>query len=237
MRHALVTGGGRGLGAAIARELALAGCAVTINYQASGDAARRVCSEIERTGGQANVLRANMAEPDEVNRLLEDARKRFGPIHVLVANAGIGLPSGVFENTLADFDRTFAVNVRGAFVAAQAVLADMRDANFGRLIFVSSLAARTGGMISTPYAASKAALEGMMHHYAATLREHGVTANAIAPALIETDMVAGRSPPIDKLPMGRLGRPEEVAVVARMLLDCGFMTGQTIHVNAGRYMT
>jgi 3-oxoacyl-[acyl-carrier protein] reductase len=138
----------------------------------------------------------------------------------------------VFDNSLEDFDATFAVNVRGAFVAPQAVLSDI-----GRLIFLSPLVAKTGGVISTPYAASKAALEGMMHHYAASLREFGVKANAIAPAFIETDnMIAGVTLP-ENLPMGRLGQPGEVAMVARLLLDCTYMIGETLHVNAGHYMT
>ena len=237
MRHALITGGGRGLGAAIARTLSSAGCAVTINYRSDEPAARKVCADIEKAGGRAQAILADLAEPADVKRLVEDAREAFGAVHVLVANAGIAVKRNVFENTLLDFDQTFAVNVRGAFVAAQAVLADMRDAHFGRLIFVSSLAAKTGGMISTPYASSKAALEGMMHHYAASLREHGITANAIAPALIETVMIRGMTTPGANLPLGRLGRPDEVESVARMLLECGYMTGQTIHLNAGLYMT
>lgn len=238
MRHAIVTGGGRGLGAAISQELAAAGCAVTINYHADEDAAAAVLTAIEAAGGTAQALRGDMSDPRQVGRLFVDARVGFGPVTVLVCNAGIARHSDVFVNDLDGFDATFALNVRGALVAVQEALPDMREAGFGRLIFLSSLAARTGGNISTAYAASKAALEGMMHHYAASLRDHGVTANAIAPALIESDMVAGMHPPPPaELPMGRLGRPAEVAMVARLLLDCGYLTGQTIHLNAGRYMT
>lgn len=237
MRHAIVTGGGRGIGAAISREFASAGCAVTINYHSDGEAAGELRGAIEAAGGTAQAIRSDMADPKQVQRLFEDARAGFGPVTILVCNAGIARQSDVFANDLDDFDATFALNVRGAFIAAQAALIDMRDAGFGRLIFLSSLAARTGGMISTPYAASKAALEGMMHHYAASLRDYGITANAIAPALIESDMVRGTTTTPADLPMGRLGRPAEVAMVARLLLDCDYMTGQTIQLNAGRYMT
>ena len=112
----------------------------------------------------------------------------------------------------------------------------MRDLQWGRLIFLSSTAARTGGVISAPYAASKAAAEGMMHHYAAYAAPYGITSNAIAPALIATDMIAGIALP-PNIPLKRFGTPEEVAMVAQTMIACGFMTGQTIQINGGAYMT
>ncbi|HUA78673.1 MAG TPA: SDR family oxidoreductase, partial [Acetobacteraceae bacterium] len=193
---------------------------------------------IEADGGKARAIRADISEPGAVAALLKEARGGFGPIGILVNNAGIARHSSVFENTIEDFDATFATNVRSAFLVTQAVLPDMRDLAFGRLIFLSSTAAQTGGVISAAYAGSKAALLGMMHHYAASLMPWNITANAISPAFIDTDIFAGVTlPPAEKLPLGRMGRADEVAEVARMIVTCGFMTGQTIQVNAGRYMT
>ena len=119
----------------------------------------------------------------------------------------------------------------------QATIADMRDMKFGRLIFLSSNAARTGGSMSATYAASKAALEGMMRHYAQRLVDFGITANAIAPAIVETEIFDGKVlPALDKMPMKRMGRPEEIAMVAQLMAVNGYMTGQTVLVNAGRHM-
>ena len=125
-----------------------------------------------------------------------------------------------------------------AFALTQAVIPEMRDRRFGRIIFLSSMAAVNGGVVSTPYASSKAALLGIMHYYAAALIHLGITANAIAPALIENDMVSSLPiPSLETMPLGRLGRSSEVGDVARLLVECEYINGQTIHLNAGRYMT
>lgn len=237
-QHALVTGGNRGIGAAIAVAIAAAGCDVTINYREGRDAAEQTAEAVRLAGGRAAIVQADVSDPASVIALVQQAREALGPITILVNNAGIGRKTGVFENSLEDFDHTFSINVRAAFALTQAVIPEMSKQGFGRLIYLSSLAAITGGMISTAYASSKAALIGMMHHYAASLRDSGITANAIAPALIETDMVASMDLPLpESLPMGRLGRPDEVGQVARLLIECGYITGQTIHLNAGHYMT
>lgn len=238
LHHAVVTGASRGIGRAIAVALAATGCAVTINYVRNRKAANDVVSEIRAGGGNAHAVQADVSDANDVARLVVEARGALGPVSILVNNVGGGRPTAVFDNTVEDFDATFATNVRSAFLTTQAVLSEMRERRFGRLIFMSSIAAMTGGVISTPYAASKAALIGMMHHYAASLSKLNITANAIAPAFIETDLLAGiELPPAESMPLGRLGHPEEIGEVARMIVSCGFMTGQTIHVNAGRYMT
>lgn len=237
-QHALVTGGNRGIGAAMATAIAAAGCDVTINYREGRDAAEQTAEAVRLASGRAAIVQADVSDPASVIALVRQAREALGPITILINNAGIGRETGVFENSLEDFDQTFAINVRAAFALTQAVIPEMSQRGFGRLIYLSSLAAITGGMISTAYASSKAALIGMMHHYAASLRDSGITANAIAPALIETDMVAAVNlPSPESLPMDRLGRPDEVGQVARPLIESGYITGQTIHINAGRYMT
>lgn len=237
-RHALVTGASRGIGRAIAITLARMGSPVTVNYLRNAEAAQETVALIQSEGGRAHALQADVSNPDDVGRLVDAARQAFGPVAILVNNAGIGHRVSVFNNPIEDFDATFTANVRSAFLMTQAVLPDMRGLNFGRLIFLSSTAARTGGVISTAYATSKAALVGMMHHYAASLMQWKITANAIAPAFIDTDIFEGiPTPLVESLPMERMGRPEEIAEVARMIVACGYMTGQTIQVNAGRYMT
>ena len=237
-RHALITGASRGIGAGIARALAFAGCAVTINYRKDRDAAESVAESIRSAGPEAAVIGTDVSDIENLPRLLAQAREAFGPVGILVNNAGIGEHRGVFDNTLEDFDRTFQVNVRSAFALTQAVLPEMRQQRFGRLIFLSSMAAVNGGGVSTSYASSKAAVIGMMHSYAAALIEFKITANAIAPALVESDMISALPiPSPEAMPLGRLGWPSEVGDVARLLVECEYINGQTIHLNSGRYMT
>ncbi len=237
-RHALVTGASRGIGKAIAMELAAAGLAVTVVYRADRDGAADTVEAIERSGGRAMMIAADVSSEDDVKAMASEAKAALGPVTVLVNNAGVGVAADVFEATAADFDRTMAVNVRSAFLASQAVIGDMRDQGFGRLIFLSSVAAAVGGVVSSAYAASKAGVIGMMHFYALSLREYGVTANAIAPGPVESDMLTGLNfPSPESMPMKRVGRPEEIAHVCRAILECGYMTGQTVFVDGGRYMT
>jgi 3-oxoacyl-[acyl-carrier protein] reductase len=139
---------------------------------------------------------------------------------------------------LDDWDRVLRVNLTSAFILSQAVLDRMRERRWGRIINLSSVAAQTGGIIGPHYAASKAGLVGLTHSYASLLAKEGITANAIAPALIDTDMITSNpnaSP--ERLPVGYFGSPEEVARVAVMLAESDFITGQTISVNGGWYMT
>lgn len=234
---ALVTGGSRGIGRAISLALAELGCPVTVNYVSAEAAARDVVSQIEKRGGRAIAVQADVSKEDEVARLVAAAKKAHGATGILVNNAAIAYQRDVFKNTVAEYDETFAINVRSAFLMTQAVIDDMRDMKFGRLIFLSSNAARTGGSMSATYSASKAALEGMMRHYAQRLVSFGITANAIAPAIVETDIFNDKAiPPKSQLPMGRMGTVEEVAMVAQLMAVNAYMTGQTILVNAGRHM-
>ena len=237
-RHVMITGASRGIGAGIARAFASQGYAVTLNFRSNRRAAEEVAEAVRVAGGRAAIFQADVADFASHASLIAHARDQFGPVGVLVNNAGIGEHRKVSDNTLEDFDRTFAVNVRAAFALAEAVIPAMREQRFGRLIFLSSMAAVNGGIVSTPYAASKAAVLGMMRHYAANLLPFGITANAIAPALVESDMVAGLPiPPVEQMPLGRLGRASEVGDVAKLLAECEYLNGQTIHLNAGRFMT
>lgn len=236
-RPALVTGASRGLGRGIAIALAALGHPVVVNYRAQADAAQDTVATIVAAGGRACAIAADVSQHAEVARLVAAARAAFGPIAIAVNNAGIGPRRSIDDITLADFDAVIAANLRSSFMVTQAVVPDMRALGYGRLLFLSSTAARIGGIISPAYAASKAGMEGLMHFYATHLQKDGITANAIAPALIETDMVSGVVPSTASMPLGRFGRVEEVNIVAQMLVQCEYMTGQTIQVNAGRYHT
>lgn len=237
-RNALITGGSRGLGRAICIGLAEMGCNIVVNYVSDGDAAGQTVDACEQAGGQAVAVQADVSKPDEVKALVAAARTAFGPVDILVNNAGIAPIQKVFEADIETWDRVMDVNLRSAFLVTEAVIKEMAERNWGRLIFMSSIAARIGGAFGGAYAASKAGTDGLTHHYAAQLRDHGVTSNAISAALIETDIFSEmKLPPVEQMPMGRLGRPEEIGMVAQMIAANGFLTGQTIQVNAGRYMT
>lgn len=237
-RVALVTGGSRGIGRAIALELARAGCRVAVGYRTGRDEAAAVVTAIGEAGGEAVALRADLADPAAAAGLVAQAAAALGPVEILVNNAGVAQPRAVGEISAADWDQAIGVNLSSVFHVTQAALPAMRAARWGRIIILSSVAAQLGGVIGPHYAASKAGLIGLMHGYASQLAPEGITANAIAPALVETAMIAG-NPAISpgRIPLGRFGRPEEVAEVAVMLAGNGYVTGQTINVNGGWYMS
>ena len=170
--------------------------------------------------------------------MVETVQQRLGEIDILVNNAGIGRPQPLSEITEQDWDEVVGVNLKSMFLATQAVLPGMRSRRWGRIINLSSVAAQLGGVVGPHYAASKAGALGLTHSYATLLAKEGITANAIAPALIATEMVT-KNPNArpDLIPLGRLGTVEEVAGVAVMLASNGYITGQTINVNGGWYMS
>ena len=232
-RVALVTGASRGIGAAIAVALAEAGAAVGLNYRERGDAANALAADINAAKGRAVAIAADVSKAADVARMVEHATSQLGPIDILVNNAGIATVRGVDDLSEEDFDRTIAVNLKSAFLCMQAVLPAMRKKKWGRIVNISSGAARGAGAIGPHYNASKAAMEGLTRGYAARLVKEGITVNAVAPSLIETDMMSGRSDLARNIPLGRLGRPEEVAQAVLMVLGNDYMTGQTIILNGG----
>jgi 3-oxoacyl-[acyl-carrier protein] reductase len=237
-RVALVTGASRGIGRSIALGLAAAGARVGVNHRAAKEEALGVVREIEALGQHALVVEADVSIPGEVDTIVASVERELGAVDILVHNAGIARPLPLEAIRLATWDATFAVNLRAAFVLSSVVIPGMRARRWGRLLYVSSSAARVGGIVGPHYAASKAGLEGLMHSYASLLAREGITANAIAPALIETEMLAGNPAAVpDRLPVGRLGTPEEVAEIVVAVTSNAFITGQTIQVNGGIYMT
>lgn len=235
-RVALVTGASRGIGRAIALALGDAGAAVAVNYRVEKDAAQAVVSAIGARGGRAIAVGADVAQSDQVARLTATVAAELGPIDVLVNNAGIALMRGLDDLTEADFDHTLAVNLKSAFLCTQAVLPHMRAQGWGRIVNVSSGAARGSGIVGVHYNASKAGMEGLTRGYAARLAREGVTVNAVAPTLIDTDMISARTEDsAARVPMRRLGTPEECAEAVLMAIGNAYMTGQTIQVNGGMH--
>jgi 3-oxoacyl-[acyl-carrier protein] reductase len=235
---ALVTGASRGIGRAIAIALAEAGAEVAVNYRNREAAAAATCAEIHRRGARALAIRADVSQAVAVAHMLAAIDLELGPVDILVNNAGIVSAKPLPEITEADWDEMLTLNLKSAFLVTQQVLPGMRSRRWGRIIMVSSVAAQTGGVTGPHYAASKAGLLGLAHSYARHLFKEGITVNAIAPALIETDMVTGNlkvTP--DLIPVGRFGAPDEVAAVAVMLAQNGYITGQTLNVNGGWYMS
>jgi len=230
---ALVTGGSRGIGAAIARDLAQAGAAVAVNYRAQADEANAVVEELRRAGARAIAIQADVSQAAEVAKMVARVTSEIGPVDILVNNAGIAMTRGVDDLTEADFDQTISVNLKSVFLCIQAVLPTMRQRKWGRIVNISSGAARGAGSIGPHYNASKAGMEGLMRGYAARLVKDGITVNAVAPSLIETDMMKGQPDLKNRIPLGRLGRPEEVSKAVMMLIDNPYMTGQTIAMSGG----
>lgn len=237
---ALVTGANRGIGRGIALALGKAGADVAVNFRSDEDeaVAKAVCAEIEKSGRRALAVKADVSFGKEVKDMLAAIRKNLGEVSILVNNAGISKPQPIEEITEADWDLIHNVNLKSMFLVTQAVLPAMRKQCWGRIINLSSVAAQLGGIIGPHYAASKAGVIGLTHSYASLLAKEGITVNAIAPALIETDMITSnpKARP-DITPVGRFGKSEEVAEVAVMLAQNGYITGQTISVNGGWYMT
>lgn len=232
-RVALVTGASRGIGRAIAVALANAGADIAVNFVTRATAAEEVAAQIRALGRRAFVVGADVSDGKAVQAMVHAVDASLGPITVLVNNAGIGPAHGLDDLTEAVFDRTIAVNLKSAFLCTQAVLPAMRAHRFGRIVNISSGAARGAGGIGVHYNASKAGMEGLTRGYAARLAAEGITVNAVAPSLIETEMVAPLRAAAARIPVGRLGTAEEVADAVLSVISNAYMTGQTIQLNGG----
>ena len=232
-RIALVTGGSRGIGAAISRALAEAGVAVAINYRERADHARNLADELLKTGVSATTVQADVSQPDAVAKMIQLVSSELGELDILINNAGIAITRGIDTLSEADFDRTIAVNLKSVFLCTRAVLPMMRAKQWGRIVNISSGAARGAGAIGPHYNASKAGVEGLTRGYAARLVKEGITVNAVAPSLIETDMMKGQEGLVARIPVGRFGRADEVARAVMMLINNPYMTGQTVAMSGG----
>jgi 3-oxoacyl-[acyl-carrier protein] reductase len=241
-RVAIVTGGSRGIGAAIATWLAGAGAAVVVSGR---DAARLegAVKELETRGAQALGIVADAASREDCERLADAAKGRFGRIDVLVNNAGIARDALLLRMKDEDWDRVIAVNLRGAFLMTRAAARTMVRQKSGRVINVTSTAGAMGNAGQVNYSAAKAGLVGLTKASARELAHWSITVNAVAPGLIDTDMVAAMPPAardalIAQVPLGRMGTAREVAEMVGFLAGdaAAYITGQVFHVNGGLYL-
>lgn len=234
-RTALVTGGSRGIGKAIAMALADAGADVAVNYRERAGDATTVVEAIRSMGRRATAVAGDVSLGESVRKMVARVEGELGPIDILINNAGTGRIRGLDELDEAEFDRTIAINLKSAFLCTQAVVPSMRARRWGRIVNISSAAARGPGIVGVHYNASKAGLEGLTRGYASRLAKDSITVNAVAPGPIETELAE----PLKELsvaariPVGRFGTTEEVAQAVLMVIGNPFMTGQTIALNGG----
>ena len=242
-RAALVTGGAKGIGRAICLALAASGMNVAINYAGSASAAEQTAAACRAQGVQAVTLQADVRRPEACQKLVEDTAAAFGRLDVLVNNAGVTADKLLMRMTEEDFDNVVAANLKGAFFCTKAASRLMMRQRYGRIISISSVVGLHGNAGQANYAASKAGLVGLMKSAAKEYASRGVTANAVAPGFIATDMTAAMPEPARTaaaaaLPAGRIGRPEDVAAAVAFLAgeNAGYITGQVLCVDGGMGM-
>lgn len=239
-RVALVTGGSRGIGKAVALELGGRGHRVVVNYARSSDAARQVVDELQAGGAEALAIAADVSDPQQVEAMVDEVAERWGPIEILVANAGITRDNLLLRMSVEEFDEVIATNLRSAFLCTKAVIRRMVRARWGRIVAIGSVAGITGNPGQANYAASKAGLVGLVASLAKEVGSRGITANVVAPGFIATDMTRQLGDDVKAaakaaISAGRFGAPEEVASVVGFLCseEAGYVNGQVIRVDGG----
>jgi 3-oxoacyl-[acyl-carrier protein] reductase len=238
---ALVTGASRGIGAAIAQELAAAGATVVVNYASSPEAAEAVVAAIQAAGGQAWAHQANVADEEQVEALVKAVLAKEGRLDVLVNNAGITRDGLLMRMKSADWQSVIDLNLTGVFLCTRAVSRTMLKARAGRIINITSVVALMGNPGQANYSAAKAGVIGLTRSSAAEFASRGVTVNAVAPGFIESAMTAGldKEPILAAIPLGRMGQPAEVAGAVRFLAAdpaAAYITGQVLQVDGGMVM-
>lgn len=240
---ALVTGGSRGIGRAIALFLAQEGAKVAINYAGRKEAAAQVMEMVKQQGGEAIAIQANVAEQKAVDEMVKQVVEAFGRLDILVNNAGITRDNLLMRMKETEWDEVIAVNLKGVFNCTKAVTRQMLKQKWGRIINISSVSGLLGNAGQANYAAAKAGVIGLTKTAARELASRGVTVNSVAPGFIETEMTDVLDEQVkkqlfDQIPLGRFGTVEEVAKVVRFLAsdDAAYITGQTISVDGGMSM-
>lgn len=239
-KTAVVTGASRGIGRAIALELAAQGAFVVVNYNGSKDRAVEVKEMIEQNGGQAEIYQCNVSEYEKCEEFIRDVVKTYGRIDILVNNAGITRDGLLMKMSEEDFDKVLDVNLKGTFNTIRFASRQMLKQRSGRIINLSSVVGISGNAGQANYAASKAGVIGLTKAAARELASRGITVNAIAPGFIETEMTevlpdAVKEASMAQIPLGTFGKPEDIAKTAAFLASegAGYITGQVIQVDGG----
>ena len=239
---AIVTGASRGIGRAVAKELAEWGAAVVVNYYQSEAPAEELVGEIASTGGKAIAVRAGVGHPDDVQQMVERTLDAFGQIDILVNNAGVNRDRTLRRMSHEEWQEVINTDLNSAFYCTSAVLPHMIERTYGRIINMSSIIGQMGNLGQSNYAAAKAGLIAFTKSAAQELARFNITVNAMCPGFIETDMVIAladevKEALIARIPLGRFGKPEEVAAFVRFLCTEGdWITGQQFNPNGGMYM-
>jgi len=238
----LVTGSSRGIGRIIARELSQRGATVAINYRNNYESAEELRNEIREDGGECEIFRSDISDSRQARGLVQDVMDCYGRISILINNAGITRDKSIRKMTDEDWDAVIDTNLNSVFYCTSAVLPMMVEQRYGRIVNVASFVGQAGNFGQANYAASKGGIIAMTKVLALELAKYNITANVIAPGFIGTDMVAAMPPNVldqvkSRIPMQRLGLPEEIAkAVAFLVCDGDYITGQQINVNGGIYM-
>jgi acetoacetyl-CoA reductase len=243
-RVAIVTGGARGIGAAITTALAHSGVHVAAGYSSNAKAADELAGKLTAEGASVSVHQGNVGEPADCNRVVDEVMKQRGRVDYLINNAGITVDKTMRKMTVEDWHAVLRINLSGAFYMTKAVLEHMLEREFGRIVNISSLIGQTGGIGQANYAASKSGLFGLSQSLAREVARKGITVNCVAPGFIETEMVAAVPEEVlarllKGVPVGRLGKASEIARAVQFLVDddAGYITGSVISVNGGLDMS
>ncbi|QHJ70996.1 3-oxoacyl-[acyl-carrier-protein] reductase [Planococcus halotolerans] len=242
-KTAIITGASRGIGAEIAKRFAQAGANVVVNYSGSQQKAEAVVEAINENGGKAIAVKANVADADAVKAMVDETMTTFGTVDILVNNAGITRDNLMMRMKDDEWDDVINTNLKGVFVCTKAVTRQMMKQRSGRIVNIASIVGVMGNAGQANYVASKAGVIGLTKTTARELASRGITANAVAPGFITTDMTDQLNEDIQKtmmsqIPLGRFGKPEEVAKAALFLAsdEASYMTGQTLHLDGGMVM-
>ncbi|KYG31336.1 beta-ketoacyl-ACP reductase [Priestia endophytica] len=239
---AVVTGGSKGIGASISKELAKNGVKVVVNYNSNKESAEEIVKQIEADGGAAVAIGADVSYSEQAKRLIEETKEAFGQLDILVNNAGITRDRTFKKLGEEDWRKVIDVNLNSVYNTTSAALTYLLESEGGRVINISSIIGQAGGFGQTNYAAAKAGLLGFTKSLALELARTGVTVNSICPGFIETEMVMAmpenvREQVISKIPARRLGHAEEIARgVLYLCQDGAYITGQELSINGGLYM-